>query len=85
FKPAEGQEYDAQTIDRRLRDNALFVAWAPAEAPKIVVAIIIEHSLGGGSSTAAPIARILLDQWLLTADQVDAASGDGRAQRVPVE
>ncbi len=85
FKLAKDQKYDAETIDPRLRNNALFVAWAPAEAPKIVVAIIIEHSLGGGSSTAAPIARILLDQWLLTADQVEAASSESLAQRVPVE
>jgi len=84
-KLVKGQKYDAKSIDRRLRDNALFVAWAPVDAPKIVVAIIIEHSLGGGSSTAAPIARILLDQWLLADTAVNAGKGDGFAQQQAVE
>jgi len=74
FQLAKGQKYDASAIDRRLRNNALFVAWAPAEAPKIVVAIIIEHALGGGSSTAAPIARILLDTWLIEAGHLEDES-----------
>ncbi|MBE9547982.1 MAG: penicillin-binding protein 2 [Proteobacteria bacterium] len=71
FGLAKGQKYDASTIDRRLRNNALFVAWAPVEAPKIVVAIIIEHAMGGGSSTAAPIALILLDKWLIEAGHLE--------------
>ncbi|HEX4896641.1 MAG TPA: penicillin-binding protein 2 [Solimonas sp.] len=47
-----------------LRDHALFVAFAPAEAPRIAVAIIAEHA-GHGGSTAAPIARQVMDQYLL--------------------
>ncbi|TCO73907.1 penicillin-binding protein 2 [Rhodovulum euryhalinum] len=38
------------------RDHALFVAFAPAEAPRIAVAVVVEHG-GGGSTAAAPIAR----------------------------
>lgn len=47
-----------------LRDHALFVAFAPAEDPKIAVAVIAEHA-GHGGSTAAPIARQVMDQYLL--------------------
>ena len=84
FGLAKGQEYDASTIDRRLRNNALFVAWAPVEAPKIVVAVIIEHALGGGSSTAAPIARVLLDEWLIEAGHLGDISSEATAPDGPV-
>lgn len=47
-----------------LRDHALFVAFAPAEEPKIAVAVIAEHA-GHGGSAAAPIARQVMDQYLL--------------------
>ena len=47
-----------------LRDHALFIAFAPIDKPKIAVAVIVEHG-GGGSSVAAPVARIVLDQYLL--------------------
>ena len=47
-----------------LRDHALFVAFAPAEAPRIAVAVIAEHA-GGGGANAAPIARQVMDQALL--------------------
>ncbi len=72
FGLAEGEKYDASKIDRRLRNNALFVAWAPVEEPKIVVAVIIEHADGGGSAIAAPIAKILLDKWLLEAGELNS-------------
>ncbi|MGQ0697207.1 MAG: penicillin-binding protein 2 [Panacagrimonas sp.] len=47
-----------------LRDHALFVAFAPADDPKIAVAVIAEHA-GHGGSAAAPIARQVMDQYLL--------------------
>jgi len=47
-----------------LRDHALFVAFAPAEDPKIAVAVIAEHA-GHGGSAAAPVARQVMDQYLL--------------------
>jgi penicillin-binding protein 2 len=46
------------------RDNALFIAFAPVEDPKIAVAVFIEHG-EGGSSVAGPIARQILDAYLL--------------------
>jgi len=47
-----------------LRDHALFIAFAPAEDPKIAVAVIAEHA-GHGGSAAAPVARQVMDQYLL--------------------
>lgn len=54
-----------------LRDNALFIAFAPVEDPKIAVAVEVDHG-GGGAQSAAPIARMVMDEYLLneTDDQV---------------
>ena len=60
----QDEEYDIETIAYKHRDHALFVGFAPAEDPKIAVAIIVENG-GGGSSTAAPLARKLFDAYLL--------------------
>lgn len=51
-------------VARKLRDHALFIAFAPAEDPRIAVAVLVEHG-GGGSSTAGPIARQVIDAYLL--------------------
>jgi penicillin-binding protein 2 len=59
----EEEKYDAEAIEEKLRDHALFIAFAPVEAPTIVVAVIVEHG-GGGGSVAAPIARTILDAYL---------------------
>ncbi len=64
FSLAEDEEYDEEEIRERLRDHALFVGFAPAENPEIAVAVIVENG-GGGSGTAAPVARALFDAWLL--------------------
>ncbi|UCH49631.1 MAG: penicillin-binding protein 2 [Betaproteobacteria bacterium] len=60
----KGQKYDEDAIDERHRDHALFIAFAPAEAPKIALGILVENG-GHGSSTAAPIARKVIDYYLL--------------------
>lgn len=60
----QDEKYDKDNVPEHLRDHALFIAFAPVEAPKIALAIIVENG-GGGSSTAAPIARKLLDNYLL--------------------
>jgi penicillin-binding protein 2 len=60
----QGEKYVASKVDERHRDHALFVAFAPAEAPKIALALIVENA-GFGAQNAAPIARRVFDYWLL--------------------
>ena len=60
----KGQKYDEDRIQERHRDHALFIAYAPADDPKIALAILVENG-GHGGSTAAPIARQVLDFYLL--------------------
>ncbi len=60
----QDEKYDKNNVPEHLRDHALFIAFAPVELPKIALAIVIENG-GSGSSTAAPIARQLLDHYLL--------------------
>jgi penicillin-binding protein 2 len=62
FSVAQDEEYDEDVIDERLRDHALFVAFAPAEAPEISLAVIIENG-SSGSRVAAPVARAVLDRY----------------------
>lgn len=63
FAIAQEEEYDAETVAERLRDHALFIAFAPAEDPTIAIAVVVENG-GSGSSTAAPVARAVLDVLL---------------------
>ncbi len=67
FSLAQEEEYDEESIDERLRDHALFVAFAPAEDPEIAVAVVVEN--GGNSGTAATVARKMLDAFLLGVDR----------------
>jgi len=64
FSIAQNEKYDESKIDERLRDHAWFIAFAPAEAPRIAVAVLIENGRSG-SGAAAPVARKVLDAWLL--------------------
>ena len=59
----QGARYDANRLARKHRDHALFIAYAPAENPTIVVAVMVENG-GSGSGTAAPIARAVFDYYL---------------------
>ncbi len=61
---AQGARYDEHATPERFRDHALFVAFAPVEDPKVAVAVIVENG-SHGSTTAAPIARQVLDQLIL--------------------
>jgi penicillin-binding protein 2 len=61
---AQGQKYSAANTDERHRDHALFIAYAPAEDPKIAIGMIVENA-GFGASNAAPIARRAFDYYLL--------------------
>ena len=60
----KNQKYSAHSIAEDRRDHALFEAFAPAEHPRIALALIVENG-GFGAEAAAPIARKLLDAYLL--------------------
>ena len=59
----QDEEYDEEKVAKKLRDHALFIAYAPADEPKIALAIIVENG-GHGGSVAAPIARKVIDEYL---------------------
>jgi penicillin-binding protein 2 len=56
-------KYDASKIAERLRDHSLYIAFAPADKPKIALAIIVENA-GFGAAAAAPIARLAIDYYM---------------------
>ncbi|MGH8494802.1 MAG: penicillin-binding protein 2 [Gammaproteobacteria bacterium] len=62
FSVAQEETYDAEEVEERLRDHALFIAFAPFEQPEIALAVIVENG-GSGSGTAAPVARQVLDSY----------------------
>jgi penicillin-binding protein 2 len=59
-----GGEYIEDDLPDHLKDHALFIAYAPAEKPELVLAIIVENG-GSGGSTAGPIAKKVFDYFLL--------------------
>lgn len=58
---------DNEDLPRRLRDHALFIAYAPADAPRYAICVVVEHG-GSGSKAAAPIARDILIRALYGPD-----------------
>ena len=60
----QNEKYDERRVLERHRDHALFIAYAPADAPTIALAVLVENG-GHGSATAAPIARAVMDFYLL--------------------
>jgi len=60
----KGAKYNHNMTPERLRDNALFTAFAPADKPRIAIALVVENA-GWGASVAGPIARKALDYYLL--------------------
>ena len=71
---AQNETYRAAELPEELRDHALFIAFAPLDAPRIAVAIVVENG-GSGSGTAAPIARKLFDHFLGVPAQTGPAPG----------
>lgn len=63
FTQEQNRDYKQDELEESLRNHALFIAYAPFEAPTISVAVVVEHG-GAGSKVAAPIARATLDAWL---------------------
>jgi penicillin-binding protein 2 len=66
FSIGQTEKYDEKQIAERLRDHALFIAFAPADSPRIAVAVLVENGRSG-SGAAAPVARKLFDAYLLEA------------------
>ncbi len=64
FGIKEDEEYDEEKIAKKLRDHALFISYAPVDEPRIAVAVIVENG-GSGGAIAAPIARKVMDAYLL--------------------
>ena len=64
FGIAQDAEYKKEDIAKKLQDHALFIGYAPTDNPRIAVALIVENG-GSGGSVAAPIARKVMDQYLL--------------------
>ncbi len=89
-----GEKYHASAVAENRRDHALFTAFAPVAKPQIAVALIVENG-GWGAEAAAPIARKVLDYWLIdrfkpgvaaaaVADAVSDSNGSGPAETAPV-
>jgi penicillin-binding protein 2 len=72
FSVGQSEKYDEKDIAERMRDHALFVAFAPADDPKLAVAVLVENGRSG-SGTAAPIARRVFDAYLLPPEAAAAA------------
>ncbi|MDQ2963135.1 MAG: penicillin-binding protein 2 [Pseudomonadota bacterium] len=60
----KGEKYSASHVDERLRDHAWYLAYAPADRPRIAIAVLVENG-GFGAQAAAPIARAVFDYHLL--------------------
>ena len=80
----KGAEYKANSTKKELRDHALFIAYAPADNPKIALAVLVENG-GFGAQSAAPIARMVLDYYLLGKLPAGAAVEDSSAIEADVE
>jgi penicillin-binding protein 2 len=64
FSIKQGEKYSAGHVDERLRDHAWYLAYAPADHPRIALAVLVENG-GFGAQAAAPVARAVLDYFLL--------------------
>ena len=79
----KNEKYNAGRLEEHQRDHALYIAFAPADDPKIALAIVVENA-GFGSDSAAPITRRIFDYWLLSQypsleDMASLQSGKGGA------
>ncbi len=60
----QNEKYDEAKVAERLRDHSLYIAFAPVDSPRIALAVVVENG-GFGARAAAPIARTVLDYFLL--------------------
>ncbi|HTD29262.1 MAG TPA: penicillin-binding transpeptidase domain-containing protein, partial [Xanthomonadaceae bacterium] len=75
---------DPRALPVNLRHQSLFIAYAPANAPTIAIAVVVEHG-GYGATAAAPIARTVLDAWLLKRSPEQVAADLAHAQPPAVQ
>jgi penicillin-binding protein 2 len=80
----KGAKYNRETVKQELRDHSIFIAFAPAEAPQIAVAVLVENG-GFGAQAAAPIARQVFDYYLLGKLPPGAAPRDEDAVEADAE
>jgi penicillin-binding protein 2 len=72
----KGEKYSAGRVDERLRDHAWFIAYAPLDAPRIALAVLVENG-GFGAQAAAPIARQVMDYYVAGQRKVAPAPAVG--------
>ena len=75
----KGAQYKESAVKKNLRDHALFIAYAPMAKPTIAPAVLVEHG-GFGAQSAAPIARMVLDYYVLGTLPAGAATEDSAAK-----
>lgn len=73
FGLKENQKYDASNLAEHLHDHAWFIAYAPYDKPTIALSVLLENA-GGGSSQAAPIARSIMDYYLLNMGKLEQSA-----------
>ena len=76
------ERLDPNALPYHLRHQALFVGFAPAEAPTIALALVVEHG-GSGSGAAAPVARRILDAWMGSPPAAAPAAAEPASEAVP--
>jgi penicillin-binding protein 2 len=82
FSVGQNEKYSDKGVAERLKDHALFIAFAPAEAPKIAVAVMVENGKSG-SGTAGPIARKVIDAYLLPSSDAAPTPAPATQQAPP--
>jgi penicillin-binding protein 2 len=76
FSVGQKERYRESEVAERRRDHALFVAFAPVEDPRIAVAVVVENG-GHGGAVAAPVARQVMDAYLLRGIPAEPVVADG--------
>jgi penicillin-binding protein 2 len=79
FTVKQSETYDEKKLSRKLHDHAVFIGYAPVEAPAIAVAAFVENGQHG-SGTAGPIVRRVMDAWLLGDFALKAAATDEQGE-----
>ncbi|HAV1368065.1 TPA: penicillin-binding protein 2 [Vibrio parahaemolyticus] len=80
FGLGENEEYNADEVAEHLRDHALFTGFAPFDAPKVIVTLVLENA-GGGSSNGGPMARKIFDRVVLGPEEIKPEDDKTNAQK----